>query len=328
MRLINYLGSPRELVELAVIAEQAGFDSVWFPHDPFMANTWVLTSAAAEHTSRIHIGSVGTNAYLTNPAEIATYIATIDELSQGRALLGLGLHTTEMVEWTGIDAAAYLSNTREAVGIIRSLLRGETAAVQGESFSWTDQCYLRFEPHRPDIPIYVAAFGSDYLALSGAIGDGSMPMITPPQSASYVVPQIVAGAVAAGRDPSEVDIAGCAWLSLSKEPATGDDVLRAMIAYFGPYFEAKALETIGLQPSDFAPLKELIHLGRHDEARAAVTDDMFRLAIRGCPADVIDQIAQVAAVGVTHINLGGPIGPDPAEAIRLMGDEVIPHFRS
>ncbi len=327
LRLIEYLGSPRRLVELAVQAEHAGFEYVWFPHDAFMANTWVLTSAVAEHTSDIQIGTVGTNSYLTNPAEIATYIATLDELAQGRAVLGLGLHTREMVEWTGLDAGNYLTHTREAVEIIRRLLRGEIVDYQGEEFSWTDQCYLRFEPFRADIPIYIAAFGRDFLALSGAIGDGSLPMITPPESASYMVPAIKDGALGVGRDPAEVDISGCAWLSISESQTAATDVLRQMISYFGPYLESAALETVGLHPADFAPLKELVATGDHAEAAAAVTEDMFRLAISGTPDRVIEKIEQVAALGVTQINLGGPLGPDPTEAIRLMGEEVIPHFR-
>ena len=61
IRLIDYLGKPAELVRLAVAAEDAGFDAVWFPHDSFMRNTWVLTSATAAATQRIEIGTVGTN---------------------------------------------------------------------------------------------------------------------------------------------------------------------------------------------------------------------------------------------------------------------------
>ena len=93
IRLIGYLGNSRELIRLAKLAENAGFDSVWFPHDTFMHNTWVLTTAAAEATSRIRIGTVGTNPYTTNPCEIATYAATLDDLSGGRLILGVGLHT-------------------------------------------------------------------------------------------------------------------------------------------------------------------------------------------------------------------------------------------
>ena len=104
IRLIGYLGTIHELVRLAVLAEKAGFDYVWFPHDTFMANTWVITSAVAAHTSRIQIGSVGTNPYTTTPSEVATYIATLDELSHGRAVEAstsieeLGLSSLDRVE--------------------------------------------------------------------------------------------------------------------------------------------------------------------------------------------------------------------------------------
>ena len=327
IRFIGYVGTARETVHLSVLAEQAGFDFVWFPHDTFMRNTWAMTSAVAEHTTKIKIGSVGTNPYTTNPAEIATYVATLDELSDGRAVLGLGLHGPAMVEWTGIDAGNYVVRTREAVEIVRALLRGEIVNYKGKEFEWTDQCYLRFEPIRAEIPIYVCAFGPDYLALSGAIGDGSLPMITPPESAAYMVQAITAGADDAGRDPAEIDIAGCGWLALSETHSAATDVLRKMIAYFGPYLETPALETVGLAPSDFQPLKKLIDNGRYEKAASSVTEQMFRLAIAGTPNEVIAQIETVAAMGITQVNLGGPLGPNPAEAIRLMGERVIPYFR-
>ncbi len=327
LRLIGYLGNAREIVRLAVKAEEAGFDYVWFPHDTFMANTWVITSAVAMQTSHIRIGSVGTNPYTTNPAEIATYIATLDDISGGRAVLGLGLHTQKMVEWTGIDASDYIERTREAVEMIRALLRGEVVDYHGEAFRWTEQCYLRFKPCRDEIPIYVCAFGPEYLALSGAIGDGSLPMITPPESASYMVSAITKGALEAGRDPAGVDIAGCAWLSLAAQRSDATDILREMIAYFGPHLEAQALATIGLTPADFEPLRHLVDAGCYEDAAASVTESMFALAINGTPKDVIRQIEGLAAAGVTQISFGGPLGPDPAEAIRLMGEQVIPYFK-
>ncbi|MCF7982191.1 MAG: LLM class flavin-dependent oxidoreductase [Pseudomonadales bacterium] len=328
IRFIDYLGSIKERVALTVLAEQAGFEYVWYPHDTFMHNTWVLTSAAAVSTSRIKIGSVGTNPFTTNPAEIATYIASLDELSEGRAVLGLGLHTHKMVEWTGIDASNAINATREATEIIRALLRGEVVNYQGTQFHWTDQCYLRFKPVRTEIPIYICSFGPEYLALSGEIGDGSLPMITPPESASYMVPAITKGAIAINRDPNEVDISGCAWLSLSANPAAPTDTLRKMISYFGWGLEESALETVGLSAQDFAPIKALIDAGDYQQAQDSVTDEMCRLALAGTPKQVITQIERLADLGITQVNLGGPIGPDPKEAIRLMGEQVIPYFQS
>ena len=327
IRLIDYLGDPATLVRLAVAAEDAGFDAVWFPHDTFMRNTWVTTSAAAAATHRIEIGSVGTNPYTTDPSEIATYIATLDDLSGGRALLGLGLHTRDMVEWTGISAADVVQRTREAVEIIRALLRGEVVDYKGSAFQWTEQCYLRFEPLRSDIPIYVAAFGEDYLQMAGEVGDGALPMITPPQSAAHMVAPIRRGAESAGRDFDQFVVSGCAWLSLSEEASAAAKIMRNMAAYFGPYLEDDALRAVGLSAAAFAPIKALIDAAKYDEAIASVTDDMLKLGIVGTPRDVIQQIEALDAAGVAEVNLGGPLGPNPLEAIQLMGQEVIPHFR-
>lgn len=328
LRLIGYLGSPDRLVKLACQGERAGFDSVWFPHDSFMYNTWMLTTAVARATERIEIGSVGTNPFTTDPSEIATYLATADLLSGGRMILGLGVHTEKMVEWTGIDASDYQQRTAEAVHLVRELLRGEKVQFEGECFQWRDECYLRFEPLRARVPIYVAAFGPDYLRLSGRIGDGSLPMLTPPASANYMVSTIREGLASNDRcDADSYVISGCAWLSLSSERAAAADVMRNMVAYFGPYLEAPALATIGLRPEDLSPLREAVSEARYDDAHSLVTNDMLNLGITGTPQMVIQQIEQMIEAGVNEINLGGPLGPDPEAAIELMGREVIPYFR-
>ncbi len=326
IRLLQHLGNSKELIDLAELADRAGFDQIWFPHDAFMRNTWALTSAAALRTERAVVASIATNPYTTDPSEIATYLATLDELSGGRAAIGIGMHTREMVEWTGIDTGDYLDRTREAVEIVRALLRGETVAYEGRVFDWTDQCYLRFEPPRPDVPIYVAAFGAELLALSGEIGDGSLPMITPPESAPHMVAQVRRGLERGDRDAEDFDLAGCAWLSMAKARDAAEARLRPIVAYFGPYFERPALAEIGLTPEDFSAIKERIEAGDYAGAAAAVSPEMLRLAIVGTPEEVIERVEWLADQGVTQVNLGGPLGPDPAEAIHLMGEQVIPHF--
>ena len=328
LRLIGYLGSPRRLVELAKLGESAGFDSVWFPHDTFMYNTWALTTAVAEATSRIHIGSVGTNPFTTDPSEIATYLATSDLLSNGRMILGLGVHTEKMVEWVGIDGSDYVARTVEATELIRRLLRGETIVHRGSAFTWEDECYLRFKPLRSDIPIYVSAFGRDYLAQSGAVGDGSLPMLTPPESASYMVQAIEAGLASNPKPRSEYVISGCAWLSLAQQPHAAAGILKDMVAYFAPYLESEPLATIGLSLDDLMPVRTRVAAGDFDGAKALVTDDMLKLGICGTPKDVIARVEKLSALGVDEINLGGPLGPDPEFAIELMGREVIPYFCS
>lgn len=325
IRFIENLGTVGDIVGYSQQAEQAGFDCVWFPHDIFMKNTWVVTAAVAQATDRIAIGNVGTNPYTTNPAEIASYLATLDELSGGRAVIGIGLHTHDMVNWAGIDCTDILQVTRESVDLIRRLLNGEVVEHHSPHFSWSDQCYLRFKPLRSEIPIYVCAFGDDFLALSGEIGDGSLPMITPPASAPRMVECIRKGRDR-GNSEREFDIAGCAWLSIAEDGRAAESEMRKMIAYFGPYLEDDALATIGLKSTDFNDIRDLIGGQDYEKAQSAVTPDMLKLGLAGNPGMIIEQIEELRDAGITQVNLGGPIGPDVPDAIKLLGTKVLPHF--
>jgi len=326
LRLVQYLGSPRDVVTLAVAAEHAGVDEVWVPHDPFMSHAWTIQTAIAEATDKVVVGSLGTNPYTTDPSEIAAHVATLDLLSGGRAALGLGLHTTSMVEWVGLDASDVVSRTRAAVAIVRALLRGTTVTSEGP-YDWGPECSLRFTPFRADVPIHVAGFGHELLHLAGEIGDGAMPMATPPESVVALVDEVRAGARAAGRNPDDLEVIACAWLSLSEDGRDTDEALRPMIATFGAYLEERALSSIGLTSSELAPLNRLVDGGRLEEAAAAVTTPMLRLGLTGTPEQVAERIAALGDAGVTQISLGGPLGPDPRAAIRLLGERVIPALR-
>ena len=189
--------------------------------------------------------------------EAATFVATLDELSGGRAVLGYGLHTDEMVGWLGFDASDRVERIRESVESVRRLLRGETLR---------DEWYLRFEPLRPDPPIYVTPFGRDLLELSGEIGDGSLPLVMPPEAAPGVVRSIHAGARRAGRDPGEVDVAACVWLSVSADGRAAAASLRPIIAYFAPYFLDEQLAPIGLRREDFELVRDAVAAGDYDRA--------------------------------------------------------------
>ncbi|MBI3457227.1 MAG: LLM class flavin-dependent oxidoreductase [Candidatus Rokubacteria bacterium] len=328
IRLLQHLGSPREIVALGVLAEQAGFDHVWFPSDKFMFHAWPLMVAVAEHTRRIVVGPNGAEPYGMSPGEIATSMATLDALAGGRTALGFGMHTTKMIEWLGLPIRDRMARLRESVAVMRRLWRGEVVEFHGRELDWSDQCYLRFQPVRDRIPIYLSGFEADDLALTGELGDGSLPMVTPPESARLMVRRVLAGVRAAGRDPREVDVCGCGWFSISADGrGTATDGLRDIVAYFGPYLEEEALETVGLGRGDFAEIAKLIQARQYAEARVRVTPEMLRLAVAGSPRDAIAKIECLAEAGVTQVSVGGPLGPDPRETVRLFGDRIIPYFR-
>lgn len=328
IRLIQYLGSPREIVELGILADRAGFHHAWFPCDKFMYNAWPILASLSEHTEQITVGPNGSEPYATSPGELATLAATLDSLNGGRTALGFGMHTTKMIEWMGIEVEDRITRIREAVQLMRAVWRGEVAEFNGREFHWSDQCYLRFEPVRPRIPIYVSGFARDDLALTGEIGDGSLPMVTPPESAPLMVKRVLKGVTAANRKPSEVDICGCGWFSISETGAgTVTDRLKDIVAYFGHYLDEEALNTVGLSRNDFAETGSLIDHRQYDAARSKVTPDMLQLAVTGGPQDAIRKIEKLAEAGITQVSVGGPLGPDPRETIRLFGEKIIPYFQ-
>ena len=327
VRLLGTLGDAAQLQRLGVIAEKSGFDGCWFAHDPFQRNSWVSAVAVAAATKKITIG-YNVKPYTIDPSEVATFAAGLDELSGGRAILGIGSHTESMYEWLGLDKVGLVDLTRESVTLIRGLLQGKTMKYKGKVFDWNKECYLRFKPIRKDLPIYIPGIGPKMFELSGMIADGSLPMATPPESIDYPLKYIKQGAKKAGRDISEIECAGLIWIYVSKNGIVDKMALKRVIAYFLPYLEDEMISRAGVSQKDVQPVRLELANRRYESAARKVTDKMLDLAVYGTPEDCIKRIETMVRKGATTISIGGPLGKDPDEAIRIIGREIIPHFKS
>lgn len=321
LRLIDDAGSARSLVSLAVLADELGFESVWYPHDSFRLNSWPLLGATAVQTSRVRLG-MRTNLFTCDLSEIASAAVTLDLLSSGRAMVGLGTHTTRMLSWIGRQASEVIERSRDSVIVLEKLLRGERVADVSPFFPWTDEAFLRCEILRPDLPVYMAPFGAEYMRMSGSVGAGSLPMVTPPSSAGDVVRLVREGAEAAGK--TDPEIVGFLWISVADDRDAALNCVDDVVAYFGVYLDDFALAHVGLCQEDFAEIRAALDRGDREEARRLVTPPMRGLAVAGTVEDCIEQLEGVAAAGVTHASLGGPLGPDPGKAVRLIGEKILP----
>ena len=326
IRLLGTLGDAAALQKLGVVAENSGFDGCWFAHDPFQRNSWVSAVAVATATKKISIG-YNVKPYTIDPSEVATFAAGLDELSGGRAILGIGSHTESMYEWLGLDKTNLVDLTRESVGLIRGLLRGETMKFKGKVFNWNKECYLRFKPLRKDLPIYIPGIGPKMFELSGMVADGSLPMATPPESIDYPLKYIRQGAKKAGREVSDVECAGLIWIYVSKDGQVDKMALKRVIAYFLPYLEDEMISRAGVSQKDVRPVTQELANRRYESAARKVTDKMLGLAVYGTPEDCIKRIETMVRKGATTVSIGGPLGKDPVEAIRLIGKEIIPYFK-
>lgn len=316
-----------DYLKLARAAEAAGFDQFWVSDDLFLRSAVVILTAIAAHTERIEIGTCILNPYTIHPAEIAMIAATLDEASGGRFNLGLSAGAAEFLKWVDIAPEKPLTLTVETIEAVNRLLSGERAAMNGQTLRWSEEAYLRFKPTRR-VPVYLGALSPRMLRAIGEVADGGLPLLLPPEHYETVLPLIRAGAEAAGRDLDEIDIAACVWCSLSEDRAAADDALREKIAYYGHAFSPLIWERLGLTRGDFDAIEQAA-MREYDleKAKRLVAPEMLRIGIVGTGRDLIERLEALVALGVRHLSLGPPLGPDPLAAIDMVGREVIPHFR-
>ena len=320
VRVNNDLGFA-ELLRLAVAAERAGFDQLWVSNDLFLRSAPVLAGALAAGTARIGLGIAVMNPYSVHVSELAMMAATLQEVSGGRFLLGLGAGSEQFLGWAGLTRAQPLATTRTALACLRALLGHQDVdrALLPEWFG--AQSMLKFPLARP-VPVYIGAIGPKMLEMAGRHADGVLPLLYPPERYAGVRAQVLAGAAHRQRD---VDLPACFWVSLSDDPAAAKAALAEKLAYYGPSISAPVLAAAGLRPQDFAPAARLAHDGH--QAAQLIDDRMLSLGVAGDVADVVARCRMLVRMGARHLSFGPPLGPDPVAAIRLLGDQVLPALK-
>lgn len=317
----------QDYIAYAQAAEAAGFDQFWVSNDLFLRSAPVILSAIAMATERIEIGSCILNPYTIHPAEMAMVAATLDELSGGRFNLGIAAGAEDFIGWLGLPYSRPRSYVIESIHAINRLTAGRSAAVSGETLRWTPEAYLRFSAQRR-IPIYLGAMSPKMLEEIGAVADGGLPLLFPPEHYRNVLPHIKKGLQRSGRQLESLDLAACIWCSISADQQAAEAALADKIAYYGHAMSPLILAQLGLTQQDFEPIRAAYHLaGDTARARAMVTPQMLNIGIAGTTATLIARLEQLAALGVRHLSFGPPLGPDIAAAIDMLGSDIIPHFR-
>jgi 5,10-methylenetetrahydromethanopterin reductase len=165
--------NPRHCIELAKIAEANGYHCVWFAENAFGRGVLPAASACAMATQRVGIGIGVFNPYNRHPTLMAMEIGALDELAQGRARLGIGSGIAASTERIGLSTDRPLAAVRDAITIVRAMLKGEEVHYAGRVFS-ARNVKLEYQALRPDMPLLMAARGEQALALCGKIADGLM----------------------------------------------------------------------------------------------------------------------------------------------------------
>jgi 5,10-methylenetetrahydromethanopterin reductase len=219
---------PSRLAALAEFAEGAGYDDFWLADERFFREVYACLTLCALRTRRIRLGPCVTDPYSRHPALTAMAIATLDEISGGRALLGLGAGVSGFRE-LGIDASRSAVALRESVELIRRLLAGETVTVKGREVSFTGG-RLDFTPSRADVPIYVASQRQAGCRAAGRVADGAIMQGALAEPLVRFLRETVHGAAReAGRDPARVALVARLNVCVHDDRAAARDVMRPTI---------------------------------------------------------------------------------------------------
>lgn len=302
---------------MAKLAEDVGFENIWITDHYNNRDVWTTLAVLALMTNKIMLGTGVTNPYTRNTAITASSIASINELSGGRAILGIGPGDKATFEKMGIDWDKPLSRVRDSVLATRAFLAREQvsqAGFKGAQMSFTT----------PKIPIYIGAQGPKMLELAGAISDGVLINASHPDDFKFAVPMIHKGAEKAGRRPEDVQICAYASFSADKDPAKAVNASKIVVAFIVAGSPENVLERHGIGMDKARTISEAISRFDFKAAMDAVTPKMTEaFSISGAPADLRARVDELLKTGVTQIVVGSPIGPNKEAAIKLIGKQII-----
>jgi probable F420-dependent oxidoreductase len=303
--------APGMQVDYARRAEERGFRAAWFPEITF-GDAFGPATAAAGQTERIGLGTGVVGIWSRSPVTMALQAATLNELSGGRLLLGVGLQARGYVEgWHGQRYERPVRAMREFVTILRRILSGEPVTFEGEIFS-VRGFQLQMQPPERPVRIYMAAIGPQMTRLAGEIADGVLGYC---YSLEYVresvMPNLRAGAERAGRSIDGFDVA-CGFPAIITPDDSGLRQIKGQVMMFATAGSSSPeyASSFAAAGYDVAEIQERVDASDVEGALALVTDEMANaLTIAGSRENVRHRIEEYREAGLTSIALN-PAAPD------------------
>jgi F420-dependent oxidoreductase-like protein len=313
-----------EAVELAQRAEALGYESIWMP-EAYGTDAVSILGALAARTERIQLGTGIVNVFSRTPALLAQTAATLDLISGGRFILGLGTSGHQVVSgWHGLAFDQPLLRMRETIAIIRQVLRRERLVFEGEVFRLDKGLKLLARPLRAAVPIYLATLTPGGLRLTGELADGWIPTLFAPEHMDLFRPELEAGARTSGRPLASLAIAPHVPVSIDEDRARAREALKPWVALYvggmgsrSKNFYNDLVRRYGFA-EDARTLQDLYLGGKQLEAIHRVPDALVdAISIAGPASYVRERLALWASAGVTTM-LASVHGKTQAERLRTL----------
>jgi F420-dependent oxidoreductase-like protein len=340
--MLMYDGNPRSAADQVVALERAGLDTVWVA-EAYGFDSPTLMGYLAAKTETVEIGSAILNIFSRTPGALLQTAAGLDNVSNGRAILGLGASGPQVIEgFHGVPYSKPLGRTREIIEILRAGMRREPLTSDGLyklPLSKADGAVtglgkplkLLTRPERPSVPIYVAALGEKNVELVAEVADGWLPHLYHPEKASSVWGDPLAnGAKKRSADLGPLEIVAGGMVAIGDGPET-----KALLDFARPLF-ALYVGGMGAKGRNFyndlachygyekeaAEIQELYLSGHKRDAEAVVPLEWLEAAnLVGPESYVRERLAAFDESGVTSLSIV-PVGEDPTAIVAQLKEWV------
>jgi F420-dependent oxidoreductase-like protein len=330
---VGYWGlglTSEQQIQLVKEAESVGFDSVWAA-EAYGSDTATILAWIAAQTEKIRLGSAIFQMPGRTPAMTAMTAATIDQLSNGRMILGIGSSGPQVAEgWHGQPFARQLKRTREYVEILRKALAREKLQYEGETYVLPlpdgpgKALHLMIDTVQDEVPIYIAAIGPKNTTLTGEIADGWIPTFFSPEHVGDARKLLEEGAAKSGRSLENFDIAPMVNVSIDDDIDRARDSMRPVLALYvgGMGSREKNFYNALVRRYGFEEAAEEVQNlyldGKKEEAAAALPADLIDMTSICGPRDRVKERIEVyrdAGVGTLMIS---PMAFDPEQRLKIV----------
>ena len=334
-----------DCIDMIKLADDLGFYACYSVDETYHKDMWLLFAAAADKTRNIRLGPNVTHVILREPTLIAQQLATLDELTGGRAEAVVSFGNLVMlaqyhVAWQG---SRPLSRLREGLEVMRTFLDEGTITYEGEFFNYTGM-FTAARPVQEHLPLKVGAMGGPKsFEFAGEVSDGMHHACGySRENYDYVVEHVKAGAAKAGRNADDLDIG--AWLiwSCGPDSKAAKEAARIMAAFYIPAMPQSQVERHGIDYESLKPITEAFGAGDVAKALELTTPELGdQLSVAGTPDECVEKLKKnIIPAGVNHIICsvtdpylvkhfsGAELSnvPDVQGQLRIIHDEVIPAF--
>jgi len=330
------LTSVNEILDAAKASEEAGFNSLWagdhLLHFPgrTVPETWTILTATAMVTKNVLLGTCVSDPHRYHPAVLAQRLATIDQFSTGRVILGLGAGVAMNLEPFGIEWNKPVSKLVEAVRLMRRLWSGETFSYEGEFWKFKD-AFLQIKPTKSKVPIYFAANSPLTLRLTGEMTEGWLPIALTPEMYKKRLKLVEEAAKRVGRAPDDIDAGLYVLTSIADRAEDAYKPLDRVKSVIAPELLKEAgydvefpKELSSYSYLDWMPTSECVELVTR-YGKFIPREAVIKFSIGGTTQDCIDKIEEFVKAGVKHFILHN-VGPNQPKVREIYSKEIMPRF--